>query len=83
MKTPDDGGPAFPHLPYRTDSRNWSDGSPGMDLRAYIATAALQGMNAGLSGTNEWPSEPAIKFMAVMAVTQADALITELNKASG
>ena len=37
---PTDGGPAFPHLPYSSDSRNWSDGSKGMSLRDYLATHA-------------------------------------------
>lgn len=37
MSAIDDGGSAFPHLPYATDSQNWSDGSKGMSLRDYFA----------------------------------------------
>ena len=75
MTTPPDGGPAFP----RFTSSSTMD---GMSLRAYIATAALQGMLAGptwqpndaepeLSGTQRY---------AKQAVLLADALIAELNK---
>ena len=33
-----DGSSAFPHLPYVTDSKNWSDGSKGMSLRDWLAS---------------------------------------------
>jgi len=41
MSKIDDGGSAFPHLPYASDSQNWSDGSSGISLRDYFAAAAL------------------------------------------
>jgi hypothetical protein len=81
-----DGGPAFPHQPYSTDSRNWSDGSSDISLRAYIATAVMSSMELRNDGTyNE--TERAHGFpefhasrAALAAVRYADALIAELNK---
>lgn len=37
----DNGGSAFPHLPYDSDSRNWSDGSKGISMRDWFAGQAL------------------------------------------
>ena len=53
-------------------------GSTGMDLRTYIATAALQGIIVapGMTGTS--PEE-----RAEYALLHADALIAELNKPKG
>jgi len=67
MKLPPDGGPAFP-CPHPV----LPDG--GMSLRAYIATAALQGMlaDSNVNGTAE--------TLSIGAVIIADALIAELNK---
>ena len=70
---PDDGGPAFPATP--TWPNGETDYFPGMSLRAYIATAVLQGIIAGnyIDGyAYEEQSRDAIKF--------ADALIAELRK---
>jgi hypothetical protein len=72
MNTPHTGGLAFSHAPYSVDSRRWSDGSPGMSLRAYIATAALQGLVTGSHASETIMAQTAIRF--------ADALIAELNK---
>lgn len=71
--TPPDDGPAFPcPHPVLPDA--------GMSLRAYIATAALQGMHAAQDQTGLWFKEDNRKFLAEIAVKQADALIAELNK---
>ena len=44
MSNTDNGGAAFPHLPYSQSSTQWSDGSQGMTLRDYFAAAALTGL---------------------------------------
>lgn len=49
-------------------------------VRVDAATAALQGLNASLSGTNEWPDAQDRARMVCEARFQADALIAELNK---
>ena len=72
MNTDKDGGPAFPH---------WDGPSGqcfnGMSLRAYIATAALQGL---LDRRDIGGSIPAHATLADTAVELADALIAELAK---
>jgi len=70
-----DGGPAFPVKPFSISATCWSDGSEGMSLRAYIATAALQG---------ELAAQPAhsrdAETIAWRCCRFADALIAELKK---
>ena len=81
-KMKNDGGPAFPLIQTGVQwndesedyvTRQWSNG--GMSLRAYIATAALQGILAcpdtAMPTPEKW-AEAACKY--------ADALIAELNK---
>ena len=70
--TDKDGGPAFP-----VPSERVRDGSPGMSMRAYIATAALQGL---LDRRDIGGSIPAHATLADTAVELADALIAELAK---
>ena len=66
-----DGGPAFPcGVPD-------GDVFKGMSLRAYIATAALQGL---LDRRDIGGSIPAHATLADTAVELADALIAELAK---
>jgi hypothetical protein len=76
-----DGGPAFPH---NTLGHPETD---GMSLRAYIATAALQGMLAadeGVSDPHGKMIDPALgtwrKLLAKDACSYADALLAELEK---
>ena len=68
----DDGRPAFPH---------WDGPSgqcfSGMSLRAYIATAALQGLIA--SGSTGW-KEGYFTDTCKESVQFADALLAELAK---
>ena len=89
----DDGGPAFPvHL---ADGEKWIvESDPhGMSLRAYIATAALQGMlanpavsaNTNEDGKQVWPLDECgdggtDEALASTAINLADALIAELAK---
>jgi hypothetical protein len=68
MDTLQDGGPAFPVK----ELISHNGGSRGMSLRAYIATAALQGMVVNPNITTEQ--------LAQYSVECADALIAELNK---
>ena len=68
-----DGGPAFPHSGYEIDGQMPDSGHDGMSLRAYIATAALQGL---LAEQRELPFGMILKS----AVAYADALIAELKK---
>ncbi len=86
MKIPNDGGPAFPHPETGIDV-TLSDGrraariyppSTGMSLRAYIATAALQGILSGNLLRSDG-SESA-ESIASDAVEMADALICALGK---
>jgi len=57
--------------------------SGGTDLRAYIATAALQGYLAGRNKM-EFPGyEQHHQQVAVNCLKYADALITELNQKEG
>jgi len=67
----DDGGAAFPHAPYATNSRNWSFGSQGMTLRDHFAAAALTGIVSNLHCT------PNVTFgeVAGRAYAQADAML--------
>lgn len=69
MKGPN-GGAAFPLVD------QMGDGWPGMDLRTYIATAALQGLLVG--GFRS--AGPSAAFAAVSA---ADALIAALAIGKG
>ena len=73
----DKDGPAFPvHL---ADGEKWIvESDPhGMSLRAYVATAALQGL---LDRRDIGGSIPAHATLADTAVELADALIAELAK---
>lgn len=62
--------PAFP-------SPGYIETHPGMSLRAYIATAALQGMCANSSIM--WDNAKQTGLYSSVAVAMADALIAELN----
>ena len=74
MTTPPDSGPAFPIPDTYHPNGQVQYGSNGLSLRAYIATAALQGIRANPAYTST-PGE-----CAKWAVEDADALIAELNK---
>ena len=94
MKT-NDGGPAFPVQTRHVDEITNNNGEPvatvtrdtgfitGMSLRAYIATAALQGLCANQAAREESElledKEPD-QVVARWAIGAADALIAELNK---
>ncbi len=67
---PKEGGPAFPVSP-DGGCGQW----PGMSLREYFAAAAVQGLSA-----NHQCYHLEVPVIAKLAVQQADALITELNK---
>jgi hypothetical protein len=56
----------------------YDTGSVGIDIRTYIATAALQGLLANPERTCN-----SVDDDAVTAVMAADALIAELNKSRG
>lgn len=92
MKTPNDGGPAFPvptifnpHSGEPMHTGAYWDGN-GMTMRAYIATAALSNMEMKHDGrynnadrSSGFPELEA-KWLATAAVRYADALIAELGK---
>ena len=90
-----DGGPAFPEFHEVWTDATGPDGKPckirsyhvghGQSLRAYIATAALQGMLAGRRGRDvhglQWDAYAAdAQGWAQAAVGFTDALIAELAK---
>ena len=66
---------AFPSETITYPNGEMEYGAPGMSLRAYVATAALQGLLAN-------PNIPIIQPAAYAsdALIYADALIEELNK---
>ena len=70
-----DGGPAFPchtnPLPGKL-----ANAPQGMSLRAWMAGQALAGL---LANEHVWEEIPATKI-AAYAISQADALIAELEK---
>lgn len=66
-----DGGPAFPIIGGTAEYHY------GMSLRAYIATAALQGI---VAGTSMWSHDEDDTACADAAVRLADALLAELAK---
>ena len=72
-----DGGPAFPseqgHCPDSTWNQTYD---PGVSLRAYIATAAMQGLMSGPA--DEWDLD--FETIADVAVKQADALLKALEE---
>jgi len=67
MSTPNDGGPAFPIVPYHH----------GLMIRDYFAAAALQGILAG----SELVIKPEV--IAEWAYSQADAMLAERSKRNG
>ena len=76
--TPPDGGPAFP-IPLALNGNGVNVAQEilsyeGMSLRAYIATAALQGM------LSDQMRGGTVETYAMNAVQFADALIAALNK---
>ncbi len=94
MKTPDDGGPAFPiateHVqtisnqngePVATVSRNLGT-HPGLSLRDYFAAAALMGY---LAGRNNTRAENPYNFEALQAAkgcyAYADAMLDARKEA--
>lgn len=80
MSTPNTGGPAFP-LAYqheRVGGGIITCQQDGMSLRAYIATAALQGIVTATAMITDQVYSP--QDRAREAVLYADALIAELNK---
>ena len=54
--------------------------SLGMDLRTYIATAAMQGLTTNTGFMKVDDTERVSGLIARLSVTLADALIAELNK---
>jgi hypothetical protein len=78
MKTPNNGGPAFPvpEMHHGQDVKQVCD-NVGMSLRAYIATAALP---VAQSYQSQYAMEPNTQEIAACAVQIADALISELAK---
>ena len=73
MSKPNDGGPAFPRVPWDVNDYT-GDGSPGMSLRDYFAGQALAGMLADSTrqGSLGNYAEDAYKF--------ADAMLAEREK---
>ena len=76
MTNKDTGGPAFPGL-HPSEECRFND--PGMTLRDYFATAALQGLCAGFCSHDEdWPrdDEPeGYEIAAKHAYQMADAML--------
>ncbi len=71
------GGPAFPTAPIENRNGDVQYGADGMTLRAYIATAAMQGFVAS-TGVVGGPVPTSIDI-ARWSVEQADALLAELE----
>jgi len=52
----------------------------GLTKREMISAMVLQGMNASLSHTSNWPEDYTLDCMVKNAVMQADALLEALNE---
>jgi|688.fasta_scaffold02265_36 hypothetical protein len=78
MRTPSDGGPAFPIQAFHFTNSNgkscMATGSDGMTLRDYFAAAALMGM----MNTIDPPDS-----LAIWAYRHADAMLSERLKRKG
>jgi hypothetical protein len=73
MDKPNDGGPAFPRVPWDVNDYT-GDGSPGMSLRDYFAGQALQGQLADFN----CGKEP--EYIAHWSYRYADAMLAEREK---
>ena len=79
MSAPNDGGPAFPFGQFSETTGQPINGyyNPGMSLRDYFASAALQGI---LASPDTMGSQPSI---AGYAYQFADAMLAERAKTKG
>ena len=81
MSTPNNGGPAFP-----INAIDWRDipnhPAPGMSLRAYIATKAMQSIIGVVASADaaKYTPDDLQAATAIAACGYADALIAELGK---
>lgn len=75
MNNKPNDGPAFPMQVIASPN---SEIQYGMSLRAYIATAALQGLLG--NGSLKWDQDKVCSTYSDASVKLADALIAELNK---
>jgi hypothetical protein len=92
MKTPNDGGPAFPHQV--KIHKHYDDGSMmtspittgGMSLRDYFAAAALPTVLANpisIANVAEQYGEAREESLAAICYSLADAMIAERAKGGG
>lgn len=81
MSTPKDGGPAFP-----TGPLNRADTLPGMTLRDYFASLAMQSMFAGAGARmvadrdGRYDETNWAEVVSANAYEMADAMLTERAK---
>lgn len=77
----ENGGAAFPtsKLEYFAGEYELNTPQPGMTLRAYIATQAMQAMIAKSSGQDSTGGKNGVPLIAKYAVEYADALISALD----
>ena len=80
MSTIDDGGPAFPVPAEQSENTNFA--TPGMTLRDYFASAAMQGWMASYDGKSGHPAGTADGGgrVARLSYAIADAMIAERSK---
>lgn len=70
--------PAFPMPAFYHEGGAVQIPNDEMDIRTYIATAAMQGMLSACNGVDS--TSQSQEWIAKISVTQADALIAELQK---
>jgi hypothetical protein len=72
-----DGGSAFPILPYHLNKDSYNDGSDGMSLRDYFAAHAIGNLivnESVLEAANE-AKQPVSQVVASIAYEIADAML--------
>ena len=80
MSTINDGGPAFPVPAEHSENPNFA--TPGMTLRDYFASAAMQGWMASYDGKSGHPAgtDGGGRRVARLSYAMADAMIAERSK---
>ena len=89
MKTPNDGGPAYPTILHIEDKYGTRcEDHPGKTLRDWFAGQALSGMQCNWDKIAEYLRQNGFasngadvaQFISSSAYTQADAMLAERNK---
>ncbi len=73
--------PTEGHVDYNNDPNKIIGGGIGLTKREHFAAMAMQGLNSSFANTQQHPPNlENVEYITMMAVTQADALLKELDK---